>query len=223
MILNRKAEAVKEELAVGLRQAENLGRLRQVAAETGHALGCYTVVAKDRDGRALAPRPDQEETGIYIHSKLVIVDDSFITVGSANLTNRSMGVDTELHASWEVEEVEVDVGHPQSARLGRAIRRARVSLLAEHLGFAGAAAVRPLARVEGLVQHLDNLIATGQGSLRQHPSPTDDEQKIIGTIDPQALPFDPAQAGEDPAAEEEAQRTVFRGGIAQLWRRLTSS
>ncbi|MEW6341959.1 MAG: phospholipase D-like domain-containing protein [Pseudomonadota bacterium] len=34
---------------------------------------------------------------IYIHSKLMIIDDAFITVGSANLSQRSMSVDSEIN------------------------------------------------------------------------------------------------------------------------------
>ncbi len=34
---------------------------------------------------------------IYIHSKLMIIDDVFITVGSANLNERSMSVDSEIN------------------------------------------------------------------------------------------------------------------------------
>ena len=34
---------------------------------------------------------------IYIHSKLLLVDDSFFSLGSANLNQRSMAVDSELN------------------------------------------------------------------------------------------------------------------------------
>ena len=34
---------------------------------------------------------------IYIHSKLMIIDDAFITVGSANLNERSMSIDSEIN------------------------------------------------------------------------------------------------------------------------------
>ncbi|MFL9876723.1 phospholipase D-like domain-containing protein [Paraburkholderia megapolitana] len=34
---------------------------------------------------------------IYIHSKLMIIDDAFITVGSANMSQRSMSVDSEIN------------------------------------------------------------------------------------------------------------------------------
>jgi phosphatidylserine/phosphatidylglycerophosphate/cardiolipin synthase-like enzyme len=36
---------------------------------------------------------------IYIHSKLMIVDDLFLTLGSANLNHRSMAVDSEINIS----------------------------------------------------------------------------------------------------------------------------
>ena len=78
---------MKEELAVGPRQARNLEVLRDVASRTGCALGCYFLLC---DGAHETFR------ATYIHSKLMIVDDRFLTVGSANLTNRSMGLDSEL-------------------------------------------------------------------------------------------------------------------------------
>jgi len=37
------------------------------------------------------------EVQIYIHSKVLIVDDRFLCIGSAKTTNRSMGLDTELN------------------------------------------------------------------------------------------------------------------------------
>jgi phosphatidylserine/phosphatidylglycerophosphate/cardiolipin synthase-like enzyme len=34
---------------------------------------------------------------IYIHSKLLLIDDTFLTLGSANLNQRSMAVDSEIN------------------------------------------------------------------------------------------------------------------------------
>lgn len=38
---------------------------------------------------------------VYVHSKLMIVDDVFTTIGSANINTRSMQVDTELNICIE--------------------------------------------------------------------------------------------------------------------------
>ena len=36
-----------------------------------------------------------------VHSKVMIIDDRFLRVGSANLNNRSMGADTECDLAFE--------------------------------------------------------------------------------------------------------------------------
>ena len=59
-----------------------------------------------------------------VHGKVMIVDDRCARVGSANLTNRSMGVDTECDL---VLDAELD------PRLGPIIASLRNRLLAEHL------------------------------------------------------------------------------------------
>lgn len=40
---------------------------------------------------------EDREIPIKVHAKVMVVDDSFVTVGSANLNNRSMGLDTECN------------------------------------------------------------------------------------------------------------------------------
>ena len=62
---------------------------------------------------------------IYVHSKLVIVDDTWFTIGSANLTRRSWTFDSEINVACIDERLRRG-GH-QSAR------QLRVDLLAEHL------------------------------------------------------------------------------------------
>lgn len=182
VIVNARAEALKEEVAVGLRQAKNLERLRRVARETGHALGLYY---------SLSAGAGKEQRATYIHSKLMSVDDRFLNVGSANLTNRSMEVDSELHASWEAPA--------ETAPLARRIRRVRVSLLAEHAGLSGARAIRPLVAIPGLVARLDALAAHPDSRLRVHAPPTPGQKKAMKIVDPEKLPFDPIKAeyGDD--------------------------
>jgi phosphatidylserine/phosphatidylglycerophosphate/cardiolipin synthase-like enzyme len=218
LVLNPKAEAVKEEIAVGLRQAEVVAHLRQVAAETGHALGVYYTVAdaggqRKPPARAFRRSTEREVRGTYIHSKMMVVDDRFLTIGSANLTNRSMGIDSELNACWETPRA--------SSAVGNAIRQVRVSLLAEHTGLTRPATLARLTRPAGLVAFLDALVENDRGRLRAHPVPTAAEAKVLEVIDPQALPFDPELPEEDEAAESpEAQRTLFKGGLSALWDKL---
>lgn len=53
--------------------------------------------------RILYPAVSDENASaaVMIHSKVMIVDDEFIRIGSANLNNRSMGADTECDLAFE--------------------------------------------------------------------------------------------------------------------------
>lgn len=64
---------------------------------------------------------------IYVHAKLMIVDDEIVRVGSANMNNRSLGLDTEA-------DLFIDAARPGNARAAPAIGRLRHRLLAEHCG-----------------------------------------------------------------------------------------
>jgi phosphatidylserine/phosphatidylglycerophosphate/cardiolipin synthase-like enzyme len=201
VILNDKPEAVKEELAIGLRQAKLLTRLARMARNTGHALGVYSSLC---DGDA----PDRPYT--YIHSKLLSVDDRFLTVGSANLTNRSMGVDTELNVSWEAP--------PGAGRepLVEGIRALRISLLAEHTGIASA----DFGTASGLVERLDRLCAAENSRLKQHVMATERERDAMKLVDPDDLPFDPTQPDYGDSAQEpedeQHSRSRFVEGLSAL-------
>ena len=74
-------------------QAKMLRSLALVAEQYGRNFGVYYTAA--------ALKGEGPEKPTYIHSKVLIVDDRFLSVGSANISNRSMGMDTELNLSWE--------------------------------------------------------------------------------------------------------------------------
>ncbi len=199
LVLNMQAETFKEEVAVGLAQAKVISDLRSAVAGTPHRLGIYYTVPCTPDGA-------EPERATYIHSKIMIVDDRFLTVGSANLTNRSTCLDTELNATFETDDA--------ADALGRSITRARQSLIAEHLGVSNAEALN----AGGLVEELNRLAERREGRLRIHPSPTERERKILEFIDPQQLPFDP-----DAMEDQDRDRSIFVGGLGALWRRLSES
>jgi phosphatidylserine/phosphatidylglycerophosphate/cardiolipin synthase-like enzyme len=62
---------------------------------------------------------------IYVHSKLVIADDTWFTIGSANLSRRSWTFDSEINAACIDKRVRRG-GHVSAREL-------RIDLLAEHL------------------------------------------------------------------------------------------
>ena len=197
LILNMRAETLKEEVTVGLAQAKVLDDLRKAAAGTAHRLGLYYTVPESKDGK-------EPERATYIHAKVMIVDDRLRNVGSANLTNRSCSVDTELNATYECAS--------KTDALGSCIRAIRLNLLAEHLGVTG----RELSFEEGRVDRLDDRAQRRDRRLRPHPSPTERERAIIEVLDPQTLPFDPH------GVEEEDDRPLFANGIDVLWRRISA-
>lgn len=84
--------------------------------------------AADRHGRfhILYPHIDglADKTCIDLHSKLMIVDDEILRIGSANLSNRSMRLDSECDAALEARG---------ERRIAGAIRAFRNRLLGEHL------------------------------------------------------------------------------------------
>jgi uncharacterized membrane protein YdjX (TVP38/TMEM64 family) len=85
--------------------------------------------AADRYGRFRVFYPFvkglKEHTCIDVHAKMMIVDDRMLRIGSANLANRSMGLDTECDLCLDAE------GRPDVAA---AIVDLRCELLGEHLG-----------------------------------------------------------------------------------------
>jgi phospholipase D1/2 len=155
-VLPFKPEKFKEEMTVGVPQAVLLRTLEEESRRSGHDFRAFNVLAgRDADGDPLH---------VYIHSKLVIVDDRWFVVGSANLTNRSMTIDSEICVAYDGNG---------DAEVERAIRRARTRLLREHVGIELPAGY--LEKHEGLAARLDALAVRNEGRLRRHP---------IGEIEP---------------------------------------
>lgn len=86
------------------------------------------LTRSDRFGRLRVFYPvvpeRSSEIEVLVHAKLLIVDDRMIRVGSSNLNNRSIGLDTEC-------DVAIEAKSPTDRS---AIAGIRNRLLAEHLG-----------------------------------------------------------------------------------------
>jgi phosphatidylserine/phosphatidylglycerophosphate/cardiolipin synthase-like enzyme/uncharacterized membrane protein YdjX (TVP38/TMEM64 family) len=91
---------------------------------------------------------DGDATQIMVHSKLMIVDDRILRVGSSNLCNRSMGLDTEC-------DLVVVAQGPEDDATRAAIRTIRDRLLAEHAGAEAAELGAAIAETGSLFAGLD--------------------------------------------------------------------
>jgi phosphatidylserine/phosphatidylglycerophosphate/cardiolipin synthase-like enzyme/uncharacterized membrane protein YdjX (TVP38/TMEM64 family) len=120
--------------------------------------------ASDRRGRLRLYHPmvpDLDGACVNVHAKVVVVDDSLARVGSANLANRSMGLDSECDLVLDAA-LEPRLRHPIAAFRNR--------LLGEHLGADPAAIAEALAARGSLIATIEAL-AGGPRTLVPLPRP----------------------------------------------------
>lgn len=97
-------------------------------------------------------------TPIYVHAKILIMDDRLLRVGSSNLNNRSLGFDTECDLA-----IEATAGMPGEAEIRRRIAQLRIDLVSEHLGVVPEALDRALREAGGsLVAAIEALRGEGR-------------------------------------------------------------
>jgi phosphatidylserine/phosphatidylglycerophosphate/cardiolipin synthase-like enzyme len=85
-----------------------LGQLMQADNGAGRVLAC-----------TIYQRGNEDASPVYVHAKIGIVDDRWLTIGSANLNDHSLFNDTEMNLVVLDERI---------------VRDARLRLWAEHLG-----------------------------------------------------------------------------------------
>jgi phospholipase D1/2 len=104
---------------------------------------------------------------VYVHAKVLVVDDRLLRIGSSNLNNRSMGWDTECDVTIEALD-----GHPRRDEIAAAVLGMRSRLLGEHLGVEPAAVDEAVAAKGGsLVHGVDALLRPAGRSLRPFDPP----------------------------------------------------
>jgi phosphatidylserine/phosphatidylglycerophosphate/cardiolipin synthase-like enzyme/uncharacterized membrane protein YdjX (TVP38/TMEM64 family) len=103
---------------------------------------------------------------VMVHSKVMVVDDRFLRIGSANINNRSMGADSEC-------DLAIEARTPEQRRI---IDNMRNRLLGEHCGCSAEEAADALQRF-GLVGALDHL-AYNKHRLRPIADGEPDEEGI---------------------------------------------
>ncbi|MEW6613310.1 MAG: VTT domain-containing protein [Pseudomonadota bacterium] len=135
MVLPERQSGWLEDSTMGVLRARVLRRLREA----------------DRHGRLRVYFPTVPGLGehcIGLHSKILVVDDVLVRVGSSNLSNRSMGFDTECDLAVESGD---------DARIAAGIARFRDRLLGEHLEVEPARLAERIAAEQSLIRAVASL------------------------------------------------------------------
>ncbi len=184
---------IVERAVMGLQRARLYRRLRRF----------------DRHNRLRLLHPAHDGKEVKVHSKLAIVDDRLLRVGSANLNNRSMGLDTECDLLVDAD------GRPDLADAIAALRR---DLLGEHLGATPAEIAAAEAEAGGIAAAVERL---GTPPGRRTLVPLGDASP------PSILDFAPDARLVDPDRPYESllldsRRAVGTAGGGRVARRLTA-
>jgi phosphatidylserine/phosphatidylglycerophosphate/cardiolipin synthase-like enzyme len=173
VLMTLESRGFAERLVMGNNRDRLIRRLRRADGQERLRVWYPCILAPDGGGRQ-----------VKIHSKLIIVDDAFLRVGSSNLNNRSIGLDTECDLAIETRT--------WSER--RAVSNLRNRLIAEHLD------VDPVQLATAILDEGGSLIRAierlnrGSRSLRPFAAMSDrgPSRPVLGTglLDPEG-PFEP--------------------------------
>lgn len=156
-----------EDVTMGVLRARLHARLRNADHRQRYRMVCPVL-------------PDQNGQCLNVHSKLFFVDSRLCSVGSANLSNRSLACDTECNLS-------IEASGPDALRIADGIARLRARLLAEHLGTEPARVRQALAEHGSLLRTIDALYAWPRCLQDVAPSVAPELDALI----PQQALFDP--------------------------------
>ncbi|MGH8714162.1 MAG: VTT domain-containing protein [Casimicrobiaceae bacterium] len=118
---------------------------------------------------------------LNVHSKVLVIDDDILSIGSANLSARSMSLDTECNIAIEAG------GDP---RVRAAIAGLRARLLAEHLDREPSLVAATLQREGSLIGAIEALRGDGR-SLRPLDVAAEDEWSAMLADQPMIDPEEP--------------------------------
>ena len=180
LVLPQAQSGWLERSSMGVLRVRALERLRQ----------------HDRYGRVHVYVPVVSGVPIQVHSKLILIDDQLLKVGSANLSNRSMGFDTECDIALAARE-----GAMAEDPICRGIRQTLAQLLGEHLGLPSREVLVAAADAGTLVA----LIESRRGSARCLEPLEDSSVSQLGLAGLEDSVADP----ERPLAADDFMRTLL--------------
>lgn len=142
ILVTQESHGFLEKLMMGNNRTRLIRRLKR--HDRYQRLRIFYAVTDDENG---------EEREIIVHSKLVIIDDRFIRVGSSNLNNRSEGLDTESDLAFE----------PVTEEGRLAVLALRHDLMAEHLDTTPEAIAQAVAETGSLIRTIDRFNTKPRG------------------------------------------------------------
>jgi phosphatidylserine/phosphatidylglycerophosphate/cardiolipin synthase-like enzyme/uncharacterized membrane protein YdjX (TVP38/TMEM64 family) len=182
-LLTRLNETNGPEIILNL-PLETAGWLSQQSLDMIRVSMLRPLYAADRNNRLGVYYPyieNEDDMPINLHAKVMIVDDRFVRVGSSNINNRSMGLDTECDLSIEAER------NDEITMQG--IVKFRNRLLAEHLDCAESTieqTVNQQSSVLGAIEKLRNDSRRSLRLLEPHlPEPDEGLLRDILVTDPE--------------------------------------
>jgi phospholipase D1/2 len=157
----------------------------------------YRVYCPWLDGSA------EDAACLNVHSKVLIVDDEFLTIGSVNLSGRSMGLDTECNLAIEAKGDE---------QISAAIAGMRNRLLAEHLARDEPAVAEAVRSNRGLIAGIEALRCPGRSLKPMAASAEDDWSTLVpdhSLLDPEE-PIDTGRLVEEVVSRSEKRSIAVR-------------
>jgi len=175
LLMPRYNAGFVEQLTVGVLRLRVLERIRK--ADIYGKFRVYFPVALSMN----------KEVPIYMHSKVMIVDDQIFHAGSSNLSNRSMGLDTEA---------DIVVSAEGNEKIAVFIAEKRNRLIAEHLDVKIESVEQIFGKTNSLFAVIDQLGGQSESSqqlkpfaVRLHP--------LVDLLTPNASLLDPVIPLED--------------------------
>lgn len=178
------------------------GWLESLSMDTARCRIVNALRRADRHDRFRIYHPvNAAGTPIYVHAKVMVIDDRLLRVGSSNLNNRSMGFDTEC-------DVAIDAaGQTDEAAVRTAIVGFRTRLLAEHLDVPGEELEAAVAD-GSLVAAIDRLRRDQGRSLRPL------EVRAVGETEAALIELDPFNP-ETPRQRERRVAHLVKGAVSR--------
>ncbi|WP_091929666.1 phospholipase D-like domain-containing protein [Blastococcus sp. DSM 46786] len=164
------------------------GWLSEKAMGTARACVLETLREADVHDRFRLYTPVTEQRAhIYVHAKVTVVDDRLLRIGSSNVNNRSMGLDTECDLAIEAVE-----GEPGAEQLAATIGGFRDRLLAEHLGCTPEQVAAAVEATGSLVRGIEQLRRpAGRSLIPFEPPELGPADRALGeseVMDPEKTP-----------------------------------